>query len=500
MKEDKVSEETSIYTISDGMQDAIDKWRSMYKDESPWLDDRTGIYSLGLAKLICQSLSAQVLSEMQLNINVPDSETQDNKEGTRSAFLQDMLEKHFLKHLPILVEKAMALGGLVFKPYVVNNQIYVDTTYQGMFVPLAFDDDGNITDIAFFDQFVSGGKRYTKVERQAFDSSTSTVTITNKCFVAPEKQQDNAQLLELDKEIPIEDIARWKDITSEATISPVEKPLFGYYKIPLANNIDLDCPLGISIFNPAIKLIERADKQFSRLDWEYEGGQIAIDVDPTAIRKDSGYYGTNFEQDTCKDRLYRSVDLGQDDTYNAFAPSLRDANYTAGLNTYLCRIEDACGLARGTLANVEQDARTATEMKILKQRTFTTINSNQQALESALNDLVYAMDIYTTLYNLAPEGEYSVDIEWSDSILTDTDTELAQRLQLVDAGVLSKAELRSWYTSEDIEVAKQKISEINEEKNEGLDDIFSMGKNGNPTLEGAGQKDNEPKEDEEDEE
>ena len=42
-------------------------------------------------------------------------------------------------------------------------------------------------------------------------------------------------------------------------------------------------PLGISIFSPATKLIRKADEQFSRLDWEYKGGQLAIDVDPTAV-------------------------------------------------------------------------------------------------------------------------------------------------------------------------------------------------------------------------
>lgn len=472
-----------IYTISEVMQDAIDKWREMYKDEASWLDERTGIYSLGLSKLICQSLASQVLSEMKLEINTPGEkeDSEDDPKDTRASFLQDMLDQHFMKHLLTFTEKAMALGGVVFKPYLVNNHIYIDTTYQGQFVPIAFDDDGYITDIAFLDQFVSKGKLYTKVERQMFDSSTSSVTVTNRCFVAPQKAVESGQSQDLGKEIDIAEIERWKGIAPEAYIENVERPLFGYYKTPLANNLDLDCPLGISIFNPAVKLIERADKQFSRLDWEYEGGQIAIDIDSTAIKGNSGYYGTNFEQDSCKDRLYRSVDLGNDDTYHAFAPSLRDGNYTEGLNTYLSRIEDACGLARGTISNVEGEARTATEMKILKQRTFTTISSNQQALEDAIEDLVYAMDVYASLYNLAPLGDYCVDIEWSDSILTDTDTELAQKIQLQQIGVIGKAELRAWYLGEDLDTAKSRIEQIKEEESSNLDEDFDS------QMEGDGQ-------------
>ena len=52
----------------------------------------------------------------------------------------------------------------------------------------------------------------------------------------------------------------------DTAIKNMEKPLFGCFKVPLANNVDMSSPLGISIFSPAIKMIELADKQFSRLD------------------------------------------------------------------------------------------------------------------------------------------------------------------------------------------------------------------------------------------
>ena len=42
--------------VSDDMSKCLDLWKDMYKDESPWLDDSKGIYSLGLPKQICQSL------------------------------------------------------------------------------------------------------------------------------------------------------------------------------------------------------------------------------------------------------------------------------------------------------------------------------------------------------------------------------------------------------------------------------------------------------------
>ena len=46
--------------ISEPLTNAIEKWRQMYKDESPWLDEKNGIYSLGLAKQICREIQQQV--------------------------------------------------------------------------------------------------------------------------------------------------------------------------------------------------------------------------------------------------------------------------------------------------------------------------------------------------------------------------------------------------------------------------------------------------------
>lgn len=473
----------AIYTISEDMQHKIDLWKDLYKDLAPWLDDDKGIYSLGIAKQICQNLSNQVLAESEIKIHTPG--VTEKEKGTRAAFLQEMFDRHIVKNLPVQLEKAMALGGMVIKPYISGDQVYLDFTPQGKFYPLQFDDDGNISDIAFLDQFTSDGKLYTKVERHTF--MNNVVTVQNKVFVAPDRTDEEVEQ-ELGIEIPIEQVEKWANIEPETFIENVDKPLFGYYKTPLSNNIDLDCPLGVSVFNPALPLIRQADIQFSRLDWEYEGGQLAIDVDVTAVRpvNPDSYYGNTFEQDGLRDRLYRKLDLGSDDTYKAFAPALRDENYLAGLNAYLRRIEDNCGLARGTISEVDTEAKTATEVKIAKQRTYITINSNQKALENALNDVIYAMNIYATLYNLAPEGEYEVSIDWSDSVLTDIDTEISQKIQLEQEGVLSKAEVRSWYLGEDIETSKTRVAEIKEEKTEGLNDIFSSARNfdSNPTLEG----------------
>ena len=218
---------------------------------------------------------------------------------------------------------------------------------------------------------------------------------------------------------------------------------------------------------------------------------MAIDVDPTAVSYSKGYYGTEMKMDDLQQRLYRRLDMGADDTYQAWAPSLRDTNYISGLTVYTNKIEDMLGLARGTLSQVESEARTATEIKLLKQRTYITISSLQNALEQCLLDVVYAMNVFSELYNLSPSGEYDTNIDWKDSILTDTDTELEQKLNLQNAGILSKAEVRARYTGESVEAAQLEIDKMQEQAQANmLNDLFtSQGTNNENTLESGENED-----------
>lgn len=485
--------------ISDTLINAIEKWRMMYKDESPWLNEEKGVYSLGLAKQICREIQQQVLSEIDTRIVEPGTEDdveEDKNTGinnTRATYLNEIYTRRLLDKLPEIVEKALALGGLIIKPYFSNNQIYFDYCYQGEFYPIQFDEDGNIIDIAFYDAFVADGYVYTKIERQKFDYATNMITVINKAYKAKQKSKDDNVEQDLGNEIPLTDVAQWASLEEEVSINNVEKPLYGYFKMPMANNIDLKSPLGISIFSPASKLIQRADEQFSRLDWEYKGGQLAIDVDPTAVTYSETYFKTNIEMDDCQKRLYRKLDLGSDATYNAWAPALRDANYITGLNAYKCLIEDAIGISRGTISEPTYDAKTATEIKLSKQRSYITISAIQDALEKAIMDVVYSMNVLVELYSLAPAGEYDTIVEWKDSILTDTDTELSQKLLLEKEGILSKAEVRAWYNGESLKTAQAEIDKMEKDKQKNmLDDIYSNLPSS--TLENNGEDDDTNKE------
>jgi len=158
-------------------------------------------------------------------------------------------------------------------------------------------------------------------------------------------------------------------------------------------------------------------------------------------------------------RLFRALDVetGGGDLYSVFAPALRDDSYLNGLAELLMRIEDLCGLARGTFSNMSGLARTATELNILRQRTYATVTDIQKSLQSALLDLVGGLDALISIYSLAPAGTYDVSFTFDDSVVTDRATQFEEMQQLVERGIIDKWEFRSWYMGETEEQAKKNL-------------------------------------------
>lgn len=161
-------------------------------------------------------------------------------------------------------------------------------------------------------------------------------------------------------------------------------------------------------------------------------------------------------------RLFRelAIDQGQGgDLYKVFNPEIRDTSLFNGLDKILKRIEFNCNLAYGTLSDPQNVDKTAEEIRSSKQRSYSAVCDVQQALQDALEHLVWAMDFYATLYKLAPRGEYEVNFTWGDGILQDTDKEYMRRKEMADNGYLRPEKFVAWYFGISEEEAKDYMPE-----------------------------------------
>ena len=509
--------------ISTKMENAINTWGRLYENNAPWLQKPNAdngwvrIVSLGLPSLIASEKARTALIEFKSEITTPTKEVEKenpnfgqptgsitDSEGQiinistddrptvtedvpvsdtdRAEYLNEQYKK-LLKRLRTQVEYGIAKGGLVIKPYPVQNKIaepgspaYVlefDCIQADAFYPLAFDASGRITEAAFLQSKTDKKNVYYRLEYHKWEGNQ--VVVVNKAYMSTVQENQNPNVSDtqsLGKEVPLTDVPEWAGLQEKTTVGPVDRPLFAYFKMPEANIVDITSPLGVSGFNRAISLIKDADMQYSRLLWEYEAGEMAVDIDRDALRtgKDNLTHMPISQQ-----RLFRRVDLGAgSDTYQPYNPTLRDGSYIQGLNAILMRIEDAVSLSRGTLSDASVEARTATELKILKQRSYQANADIQQAIEDTLKDVIYIMNVYCELYEITKPGEYDASFEWDDSILVDVDQELNKRLTLMQSGLMSKIELRQWYFGETKRQAEEALAEIEGENMQDMEKELEM--------------------------
>jgi A118 family predicted phage portal protein len=426
--------------ISDPMITALELWTRMYVNDAEWLKDNE-VYSLNLAAAIAGEVSRLVTLELDITI-----------EGSKRA---DYLNEQFDKvrdKLRDVIEFGNAKGGLVFKPYVDNDNINVDFVQADQFFPVNFDSNGNITACIFVDQRKQSDYYYTRLE--SHEMTDAGYIVKNSAYKSSTRDI-------LGSQVPLTVVEDWNGLEPEATIIGVDKPLFAYFRYPLANNIDPASPLGVSCYARAVDLIKQADIQWSNLLWEFEATKAAIFVDVLAFGKDP-----DGKPILPNKRLYRAMETGsaEGDLFKEWAPNIREANILNGLDAILKKIEYTCGLAYGTLSDPQMVEKTATEISASKQRSYATVVDVQKAVKVALDDLLYAMDTWATLSKLAPKGKYTVTYDFDDSVIVAKDVQFQQDLRLVQQGLMSKIEFRMRNFGEDEETAKQKIAEITGEQ------------------------------------
>jgi len=441
--------------LSTPMVDALTKWAAMYTNQADWLTDY--IKSLNLPASIAGEIAGNVTVEMKVDIS-----------GSLRA---DWLAEQFspvLDKMQTNVEYGLAKGGLVFKPYVKDNDIVVDYVQADQFYPVNFDGNGNMTSCVFNDTRAIGGWYYTRLEYHSLVGNIYIVR--NAAFKSSTKD-------ELGKEVPLIEVDDWADLEPEAIISPVDKPLFGYFRVPLANNIDPTSPLGVSCYARAVDLIKQADTQWSDLLWEFESGRRALDVDELAFDRDSA--SKPILPDKRLYRTYKNGDaLDKTSLFKEWSPEFREASIKSGLNEILKRIEFNCRLAYGTLSDPQAIEKTATEIKNSKQRSYLTITNTQKALRTALDGLLYAMDVWATIANLAPKGSYQALYTFDDSIVADHDTQFTQDMMSVGQKTMGRVEFRMRTYGETEAIAKAKIAEIDADSQNRMD-LFGLPQDAN---------------------
>lgn len=431
--------------VSLTMEQHIGLWYAMMVNTPPW--QNCDVKAVGLPAAICREVARPTLVEFTANIT-----------GSKRA---DYLNENFQtakENFNRALELGLALGGVALKPYIYGDNMLVDVTGAAGFQPTKFDPSGRCIGGVFKDKPVKvNGTYYVRLESHELNGTT--YTIKNKAYYS-----DSSGSVGADAKLP--DIPEWADIEPEVTIENVDGPLFAYFKPPIANTADSNSMCGMSIYGDAatVELIKQADEQWERLRWEYKSSERKVLMD-----------GTSSTADMFNKRLFEIGPFSPNgDFFQHIEPQIRDDAIYRGFQNTLRRVEFNIGLSYGDISDPQTIEKTATEIRSSKQRKYVLVSSIQAALAHTFDSLIYAMDVYASLYGLAPAGDYEATYDWGDSILDDQETkdkEFSRDLQLTSAGVMNPWELRAKYFNEDEDTAKAALPKMQDMTTEGQQEV-----------------------------
>lgn len=387
---------------SKDMLDAVQQWSQIFNGHEPWINEET--ISLHVAKTICEKVAEAVTIEYKATCSEP--------------YINDIFQK-FLRNKRKNTEYMIGKSCIFFKPYFDGKKIKVTIIHADKFIPVKFSDDGDLLSCIIIDQITEESTVYTRLEYNEF--------IDNKTIIKNIVYKGRKDGTILESKISLKDVKKWEKLDEVTIIEGIDRLIGGFGTIKSANTIDNSSPIGMPIYHNAINTLKEIDKQWSRSIWEYEGSELAIDVDESILEKKNG----KFIYPKGKKRLFRKLlfDETKEKSYNVFSPTIRDSSMFNGLNEMLRQAEVECHLEHGTLSKFDGVvAKTATEIKQMKQSYYVTVKDIQDSLQQAFDDLIYGIYVLCKLYGIKVQSNYTVEHDWDDSILVDKDSNRTQAL------------------------------------------------------------------------
>lgn len=393
----KAREEFEIEPIgSDQMESWVAECVNIYQGNPCWLDEEDHIDTVNFAKSVCSETAR--LAMLGIGIKIDGS--------ARAEYLQKQIERIYYQ-LRNWVEYGCAFGTIILKPNGDCVQLYTREEFV-----VTHSTDGNIDGAVFFHQKKFEDKWYTRLEYHRFIDSL--YVISNRCFVGNSRN-------DIKKPVDIS-VTPWAELTEDAVVENLESPLFGVFKTPQANNIDLDSPYGLPIFSEAVQELRDLDIAYSRNAKEVLDSKRTVLLDSDTLVPGGGKVSRTASAWENQRKMLHLPDVvknvqgdGKEMFYQEINPELNTDTRISGINALLNQIGYKSGFSNGHFVfNESGGIQTATQVEADQQRTIQFIKDVRDKLENCLRGLLYAISVFADLYDLAPVGEWEAVFDFED--------------------------------------------------------------------------------------
>ena len=412
----RTKEEFNIVPITSAEVDSIlSHCGRIYSGQPDWVNDKDHVKTINFAKAICSETAR--LATMAIGIKVDG--------GSRAEWIQKQIDAMYFQ-LRHWVEYGCAYGTIILKP----NGNTVDIYTKGNF-EITHQTGSMIDGAVFQDTEQIGKKYYTRLEYHRFEDGK--YVITNRCYVGT-SPNSTSEPISIEK-------TPWKGLEEEVSIENVEGPLFGVFRTPGANNVDPSSPYALPIFSDAIEELKDLDIAYSRNAKEIADSKrtILLDSDrllPTGgkVNVSQSYFDHRRESMGLPDFVKAVEGNGMEPFYKEINPTLQTGTRISGINILLSQIGYKIGFSNGYFVFNEQSGiQTATGVEAEQQRTVQFVKDVRDKLESCMTGLIYALNVFADLYDLAPVGEYEVTYDFGD-VTYNRDEDRARWFGYVTAG------------------------------------------------------------------
>lgn len=424
--------------VQDDYYSRIELWKKWYGGKVPAVHNYTQYNgrrklrrtrkSLGLAKTVSEDWANLLLNE-KFQIGV-------DKASAKKKIDAVLVANEFAKRANQLVELAFALGTGAFVEYLDGDDVKIDYIRAGMIYPISWD-NGRVQECAFASERATGKQK--KVYLNIHRLEAGKYVIENHMF-----DRNGSVLTETD--LPDEVLP---EVRTGSAI-----PRFQIFSPNIANNIDPDSPLGISVYANALDQLESADLVYDSYCNEFRLGRKRITVPISMARMAMEEDGTSTPVFDDNDTEFYAVpqDDKSENKIQEHNMEIRSEAHDTGIQTMLNLVSWKTGSGgKRYVFRRDGQVRTATEVISENSDLYRNLKKHELSLEAALLGMI---DSIADLLHL---GAVKASISFDDSIISDTDSDKMTFLQEIRDGVRQKWEYRVKFFGEDEETAKAMV-------------------------------------------
>lgn len=415
------------------------------------------LYSANMAKRVCEDWSSAMLSEdIKVVVNSTNNKSSvfvQGSKGNGGVLGSNNFSEEFSKTL----EYMFALGTSALT-------IELDN--------ISVDEYGNIVDgsnakirISSYNatRIVPISWRNGIIHEAAF---LSEITITDKTYyiVASHIKEEDGYVIYSD----ILD-STYNKVNQDIGLLPVirtksQSPLFYIMRTNIANNIDLDSPMGVSIYSNAINALKGCDIVYDSCIRDVETGQ-RIMLFPTNLlpTDEKGKAITPFDIKADIAQYYGDdVEMEGKELIKVITPDLNTEKLNKGMQLHLNMLSNKVGLGVNYY-NFDSTTGAITATEYVGQRNDFMRNAVKMSrtLSNCLKSLVLGiLFVGKNILGANVDENAKVDIVMPDGVVEDDNKQREQDRQDVKDGIMSKAEYRAKWYGETLETAQKKINAI----------------------------------------